>query len=320
MRLVEALFDKSINGVLKKPAEHGIKELTTGFGIDSRVPARVVAYIVPLLALACKLGESKIPVEAQWYIASRFLIQMNNFPEQLIGEQTKLLKAYIDEFRKVAFPDIKLTYLQEENPFEEKRFHLIQEFAEILQKNATNRMKNFAGARMGIDSWRYIAAHGLYMWDPYPPLDVDNSMYLTERKSPPEDLVIIGGPAEELFYECRQILLQELGGNPPWDTQQLISRVGRRPPYIMTENDTSVLNTPRLTLEMLFGQENNGYAITDPDVRRDFLYLLVSLNPNLCYSMVKNELKNIRPMHPRIADELTVSLGILNEIITQLQS
>lgn len=310
MRLRENPTNKLLDkGILTKigPNSNSFLEysnICTGFGVDIDIPVRAAAYSLPVL----QMGEMQHSAQTEFYIAESFATKLNGLNPAVTRRNTQLIQEYIKLLRLELGVNHEV-WLTEKDPFETQRTGYIKEMAKILRKNGSEKLLRFADTRNGDESLAYIAAHALYMWDPHP---IDSSLFITERPNTPESLLIIGGPAEKLFYEARQLLLSHIKADTSRKTEQGFTEIGRRPTYYAVDDET-ILNGKKIRIDY-----EEIMSIPNPDVLRDTLYLVISLSDTLLFEDI-NRLKK-GTINPYELDDLAAGCNKLNKIIAQLQS
>ncbi len=278
--------------------------ICTGFGLDSELPVRIGAYALPALQQA----ENSFLAETEFYIARAFAQNLNGLPTEIAERNTQLLQEYISLLRCNLNLATQPIWLREANPYSDDRLKLLRSLAEILKANGSERITRFATSRDGDDSLTYMAAHALYMWDV---LDVDQNQFIIERSTTPKSLLMIGGPAEKIFYEARQTLIGNYPTVSDRKATQGFSEIGRRPPYYPIENELIFGFRQQLELKDVL-------AIANPDVLRDTLFLLISLSEGLNFADISKIKKG--KLTPDEQADLESSCIRLQKILSQLES
>lgn len=275
----------------------------TGFGVGNGVPWRIAAYALPTLQEAGRLG-----ISPEYYFAKRFSTEVDEAlsPEQA-SKSVEISKQLIQGVTTLTDAPTEISWLTERDPFEDDRFLFMSIMAYQLSMVADEQISRFAESRDGDNSMLYMAAHCLYMWDP---LDIDPGKFIVDRSQTPERLLMIGGPAEKIFYKARQILI---GKYPTTlrETTQSFTEIGRMPPYYPAEGDLILGDRKRPTLDEVL-------AIENPDVRRDLLYLLIGLSEEVDFSDLKRISKG-KATNEEIED-LDAALIKFVKIVKQLES
>jgi len=279
--------------------------ICTGFGVAEKLPVRVAAYALPVL----QMGEQQPQARTEFYIAVAFAQKLNQSNPEQVRTNIVLIKEYISLLRAAVGVTGEPVWLEERDPFEAHRQIQIKTLAAALKEKASDRIKRFADARNGDESLEYIAAHALYMWDTH---DIDPDLFITHREQPPESLLVIGGPAEKLFSEARQILTGTFPQTTSRRAAQGFTEIGRRPPYYPVEGEL-VFNgeKPKITFDLI-------KALPDADVLRDTLYLVVSLSEIVAFGDIPCiKSKNLTSDE---VDDLEAACDKLQAIISQLVS
>jgi len=286
----------------------GYTNICCGLGVDKDVPVRVAAYVVPVL----QLSEQFPSAEIELYTATKFSARLNGLNRTDAERNAAVIKEYFnliqDRLRVTRSP----VGLGELDPFTANRLSLLNDWTRLLKNLAPTKVLDFANRRSGDDSLRYMGAHVLYMWDR---VDISPDLFITDRRKAPESLLMVGGPAEKIFYDARRTICDALPIDYTRLTDQVFTEIGRKPPYIPIADEPTILSGKkgsRISYENLVG-------FPDPDVRRDALYLLASLSEALTFSDVEQiRKKGIKFDWQREA--LAASCAILKEIIGQLES
>jgi hypothetical protein len=295
-----------VDGQSIENGDCGFTNICTGFGVDHEVPVRVAVYALPVL----QVGEQMLAAQTEFYIAQAFATKINNLDSKKVAANVDLLKEYISLLRRELKVRNVPAWLEEGDPFKPERTAFLSEMVKILREKGSERIIRFADSRNGDESLAYIAAHALYMWDD---LEVDTELFITQRLKAPESLLVVGGPAEKLFYEARQLLLSNFPNTGKRKTAQGFTEIGRRPPYYSVDGEFLINGKDRddIGLEKIT-------SIADPDALRDTLYLLISLTETLTFSDISRIKKG--QIKPHELDDLTAACIKLQAIIAQLRS
>lgn len=284
----------------------GFTNICTGFGVDHEVPVRIVVYALPVL----QIGEQMMAAQTEFYIAQAFATKINNLDQKKVAVNVDLIKEYIGLLRAELKISNVPAWLEEQDPNKPERNVFLASMVKILREKGSERLIRFADSRNGDESLAYIAAHALYMWDD---LDINTELFITQRTQPPESLLIVGGPAEKLFHEARQLLLSNYPNSGKRKTAQGFTEIGRRPPYYSVDGELLINGSESLNIGL-----DQITAIADPDALRDTLYLIVSLTETLTF----NDISRIKKgqIKSQELDDLMSACTKLQTIIDQLRS
>jgi hypothetical protein len=252
--------------------------IVTGFGCDPNceVPIRLPAYILPAISLLEGLSQNKTEVDVEIYFAENYsaLLLGEGF-EPFVASCTDLASKYLDAYITRFHPDAKIRILRD-RPIGQDEWLIIDEMAEYLSKHGGNRVQQFAENRGGRPAFKYMAAHAWYMRDPLvilrdrQPLQIDGA-----RKW--NNVIMVGGLAEEIFYEARCVLAG-MGAHSDWQSHQLFTPIGRRPTYHRVDSEPILGDFPD-SIEELLGVSR--------EIHRDFVYLLADASDDKDYFIVE---------------------------------
>jgi len=295
--------------LLKRKPTYSPEQICTGFGIAEQVPVRTAAYTLP----GIQAGKEYPEAQVEAYVATKFAVRLNACNPQTVKTNAQLIQEYSALVKeKIALKTKPINWLEEQDPFEEKRKTVLVSWAQTLREKAPKEVIEFADRRNGDQSLEYMAAHSLYMWDP---VDAPLNTFITRRNQPPTNLMMIGGPAEEIFCKARKAIMESysLPGWEGWWSEQAFTPIGRKPSYIPTKQDVNIgkKDRPEINLETI-------QAIGDPDVQRDLYYLVIGLTETLCFTDVKRARKD--QLNPQETEDLRAACGRLEEMVRQLES
>lgn len=252
--------------------------IVTGFGCDPNceVPIRLPAYILPAISLSEGLNQSKAEVDIEIYFAENYsaLLLGEGF-EPFVASFTDLASGYLTAYVARFHPNVKISILRD-RPISQDEWLIIDEMAEYLSKHGEKRVLQFAEHRGGWIAFKYMAAHAWYMRDPLvilrdlKPLQIDGA----EKW---DDVIMIGGAAEEIFYEARRVLAS-MGEHSDWQSHQLFTPIGRRPTYHRVDGEPMISDSPDSIEELLD---------VSREIHRDFVYLLADASDDKDYSIVE---------------------------------
>lgn len=204
--------------------------LAQGYGLSRNVPVRLLAYPVPVMRLAKQLGNPEINL----YIAKHGVERANQSSFQLSCSLVKrILENYVKDFYQ-----IELEVLVDRNTTEviDKTIKSLLEYAiPIYEKDC--RIRAFVDKRGGVSSLQYMVEHILYMRDPIDISITEESLLIERMSFSHEHIIMIGGPAEKIFYQLRQQMLEKVGFHKKWKSHQLFTPIGNPPTYHQYEDE-----------------------------------------------------------------------------------
>jgi hypothetical protein len=252
--------------------------IVTGFGCDPNceVPVRLPAYIIPALALLREMADDKAKADVEFYFAENYSSLLlgqgfEPFVADFADRAIRYLEAYVANFH----PNAPVRILRD-RPILADEWLMIDEMASYLSQHGGDRIKQFAERRGGWEALKYMASHAWYMRDPLSaligrrPLQVDGAENWDE-------VIMVGGAAEEIFYEARRVLAK-MGEHSRWQSHQLFTPIGRRPTYHRVENEPILGDIPCSLEDMLS---------VSKEIYRDLLYLLVDASGEADFSIVE---------------------------------
>ena len=252
--------------------------IVTGFGCDPNceVPVRLPAYIIPALALLREMTDDNAKADVELYFAENYSALLlgqgfEPFVADFADRAVRYLEAYVANFH----PNVSVRILRD-RPILAEEWLVIDEMASYLSEHGGDRVKQFAERRGGREALKYMASHAWYMRDPLSkligrrPLQVDGAENWDE-------VIMVGGAAEEIFYEARCVLAR-MGKHSRWRSHQLFTPIGRRPTYYRVEGEP-ILGDNLCTFE--------DFISVSKEIHRDILYLLADASGEADYSIVE---------------------------------
>lgn len=257
---------------------------STGMSADVTpgVPVRILAYLMPLLSAM----QSRENTRGQFYFADRAQMRLGEDPA-IIEDNVQLVSEYIRQFIKAFYAktegDVLISREREDSA---ERRQLVQELVDTLIQENNRAIITFAEKRIKEgqtirNPLAYMAEHALFMREP---VTDDENLFLIDN--PPDfdldALAMVGGPAEEIFFNVRKIIGASRGDiQKTYDRIQLFGKIGNRPPYFKC-----------------FGEPVIESGIDEPDVKtflekvspelfKDFLYLLTALSDSKDYTIIE---------------------------------
>ncbi len=254
--LIAGLFDNRGDVISKTvrtyPVDNSsrnvILNVVQGYGVAESVPLRVLAYVVPVLRLAGQLpGRSTM---IRLYTATGGVLRANpGLDWTKIFQSSRIIRVLLKQYIVAFHPKLVrqkwtmecgmwLEIADEENveetPEVSRAVELLMPYArEIMSGDAT--ISQFCRNRGGEQALRYMVEHVLYMRDP-----IQFSFGEFEGRPLPGffqhgrssgDVIMVGGPAEKIFYRMRQGLLERIGTHNHWRSHQFFTRIGDPPTY-----------------------------------------------------------------------------------------
>jgi hypothetical protein len=215
--------------------------LAMGFGVtDQGVPLRFLSYIVPVLHLLRQMGTNTI---AEFYFALEGVLRVNGLAEKTTRNNSAIMAGLIRSYVSTFYPDLvgRIVILfdrrVEAGSTLERR---IAKIAKIIQQLTTSdeSLARFAKTRGGDTAFGYMAEHLLYMRDPLAALlPPEEHLLVPGMISDMDHVIMIGGPAEKIFYRVRLAVSTGLDQHESWKSHQLFTQVGSPPTYHPQPNE-----------------------------------------------------------------------------------
>lgn len=300
MKVIQSMLRRKSIGHLKEVGPDRSNVLfATGLGINQepKIPVRLASYLVPIITAVSEYPGTR----GQFYLADKAAVRLGQEPE-IVRANSQLMRAYINSFielyqpgtRKVIDVSIERDGL---NSVDERRVELVNKMVDILLETrdralftfAENRQKEGQDIRVPLS---YMAEHTLFMRDA---VTEDDDLFLVDSPAdyPLDTLAMIGGPAEDIFFKARKKILSSLSQRGPlangFNRIQLFSDIGRIPPYYARFDEPTVESgIPYRSAKELLSE-------IDPNLRTDYLMLLISLSKGKDFSMKsrRNELTEV---------------------------
>lgn len=286
LKIQDTLRPKSIGRLNNLPLDEKLV-FSSGIGINpvlKEIPVRYLSYLLPIISCIQKYRNAI----GQIYIADQAAIRFG-IEDSIVVGNVKLIRELTIGFITEMFPDLigQISVSKERNECDngtkKRREDLITQLVDILLQSNDTAILKFARNRANGDiraPLRYMAEHSLYMRDK---LFDDNRLFLIDNPDGLEDarVVMIGGPAEEIFYQARRTLMRTLNTLNSQKNVQLFTDIGRLPPYYrkfmenivgtkMQDDDVSIF------LEKL-----------DKQLQYDYLMLIITCSGNPDYDIIK---------------------------------
>ena len=287
---------KNIEDIAKIPNDAII---TVGFGADTTTPLRILSY--PLLALS--ILREKPGTRLEYYCATQFS-ELFGLSAENAKQTESILSQLLQSFIYKFYPDLseRVQFIPSQPLTNEQNTFIRESLVPILKNKQVFR--DFANQRNGTDSLAYIAAHSLYMRDPLP---INPSLFINPLPKSNLPIVMVGGDAERMMWDARQLIINTFGGTLPI---QLFTTLGRTPPYFTREAEPVIGGA--LTQDYLLG--------CSPEVYRDYASLLVAIaksygDSNIRYDDVSFSLSQRSNFLSQ--DSIGIAILLLNEFSTQ---
>lgn len=224
---------------------------SSGIGINPtpEIPIRYLAYILPMISCVQQYSNAM----GQIYTADQGAIRLG-IEKTIVEKNVTLLREFTNAFISTMFPEIESKIIISEEKkscgpdIQAIREQFITRCIEILQIQNDPQIINFARNRANANEsspLRYMVEHSLYARDTlFNTTSYMNDIYLVENPKGFENsrIVMIGGPAEKIFYKTRQAIIKVLGALCEQKNIQLFTDIGRLPPYYRKYEETIVGN------------------------------------------------------------------------------
>jgi hypothetical protein len=198
--------------------------LAQGYGLDLQIPIRSLAYAVPIMRLAHQLG-----ARVDLYIAYEGVVRAKGEGDYWYPACTlnTVLTKYVTEF----YPGVNANVLVDRKLTQRAQnlISYLMSYAWTVYQ-ADPSIQNFVDKRGGESALRYMIEHLLYMRDPTPFLD-EESLLVPGTSLKHKYVLMVGGPAEKVFYNFRKQILDLTGRHDKWSAFQLFTPVGDPPTY-----------------------------------------------------------------------------------------
>jgi len=203
--------------------------IAQGYGVSAQVPTRFLAYAVPVLRLASQFPQT---TTIEFYFATHGVFRANGNHYFESGETMRvLLTAYITTFYPQLSSQVRIL---EDAPLKNdarEAINLLFEYAKIVVAN-NPQISQFITKRGGDSALMYMLEHILYMRDPILVNGRPNQILLVpEMSTNNKHVIMIGGPAEKIFYQLRQGVLELSGSHAQWKSYQFFTPLGDPPTY-----------------------------------------------------------------------------------------
>ncbi len=227
--------------------------IAQGYGAATQVPRRFLAYAIPVLRLASQLSE-KTTIE--FYFATHGVKRANgkfyqDSLSKMIDELAWLVQSYYPKIasRVRILEDAPLTVEVE------RVVNALLPSAQLVTERQP-QIAQFVKNKGGEGALRYMLEHLIYMRDPFLVNGQPNSELLVPGMATTYDHVImIGGPAEKVFWHFRLAMLAECGLHNGWKSHQLFTPIGDPPTYHVHPGEP-VVDGSRLDYNLLTHLKN----------------------------------------------------------------
>ena len=213
-----------------KPSRNQEICLAQGYGLNQKVPIRLLAYPIPVMRLSTQLGNPAINL----YIAKHGVERANSNNYQ---NSCDLVKKALQKYVKT-FYQIELEVLIDSGTFSAFTNvikSLMPSALKIYQSD--EQIKAFADKRGGMNAIQYMIEHIFYMRDPINVPNMKECLLVKEMSLNHKHIIMIGGPAEKIFYRFRQQMVERMGFHEQWKSTQIFTQIGDPPTCYCYENE-----------------------------------------------------------------------------------
>mgnify|MGYP001576600709 CR=1 FL=1 len=203
--------------------------IAQGYGASLQVPRRFLAYAVPVLRLASQMSEM---TTVEFYFATHGVQRANGiYHKESLSKMQKELSWLVN----IYYPRLSnRVRILEDVPLSSDANKVIDALFVSAKKVAeTNpQIKQFVSNRGGENAIRYMLEHLIYMRDPIMVDGQPNTELLVpEMATDCNHVIMVGGPAEKIFWHFRQEMLKECGSHTKWKSHQFFTSIGDPPTY-----------------------------------------------------------------------------------------
>lgn len=256
--------------------------IAQGYGLeDGPLPVRSLAYAIPTFRLLRDLPET---TKGEIYIATEGVLRANpTLDKDAVYRNEKELTALLSAYLEVVHPTLEGRVrilgdrvLPEHSETERFILELTEELAGHALKDES--LSSFIRKRGGENALRYVAEHAVYMRDAIQPRPFKH-LLVDGMEQDVDTVVMVGGPAEKIFYRARQLLVGARNIQNAVRTEQLITPIGeKRPPYHfetgeITFDDLREESSALTLLQRVAGAVTTDYGRSQ-SVVRDLIALL----------------------------------------------
>ncbi|NBW40820.1 hypothetical protein EBR25_07430 [bacterium] len=218
--------------------------IAQGYGLeDGPLPVRTLSYVVPTLRLLKELPDT---TSAEIYIATQGVLRANpDFDRAAVLQNEANLTSLLSHYIELVHPSLQsrvriLTdkHLEVNSPTDNFIVEVTQDLAQVVASDQS--LSRFIQKKGGDNALRYVAEHAVYMRDAIQPRPFEH-LLVDEMQRDVDNVIMIGGPAEKIFYRARKLLVEAKGLNHAAQTAQLITPVGeKRPPYHFEDGEVAI--------------------------------------------------------------------------------
>lgn len=204
--------------------------LAQGYGLNQNVPIRLLAYPIPVMRLWTQLGNPVVNL----YIAKHGVERANS---QNYQNSCDLVKKVLEKYVKTFYQtEIEVLIDSDLSPALINVIeNLMPSALEIYQSD--EQIRAFADKRGGMNAIRYMVEHIFYMRDSIDIPNMRECLLVKEMSLNHQHIIMIGGPAEKIFYRFRQQIIERVGFHEQWKSTQLFTQIGDPPTYHCYENE-----------------------------------------------------------------------------------
>jgi len=258
--------------------------LATGYGVrEGRMPVRVLSYAVPLLRL---LPQLPAQMTGELYVALNGVIRANSpsANPSILAENAstaiKLVSAYAQRFHPSVANRVRVLC---DAPLldnsELKRWRDDVTAGAVREILATDEaLRSFVMKRGGERPLTYFVEHAIYMRDPLTAAFRTQNL-VPEARSDFDTVIMVGGPAEKLFFRFREALRARLNAPPIWDSKQIFTPIGDPPAYHLQDGEPQLTeradSLPSSAIEMLREVSQRVDQMFARNIMRDLILLCI---------------------------------------------
>lgn len=264
----------SVENIVRSISPTERVSIAQGYGVDEKVPMRFLSYAVPVLRLASQF--SKVTT-IEFYFATHGVSRANG---KYFGENASIMKKHLDAYIQAYHPKlVGQVRILDDIPLNGETEKVIEYLFEKAKgiSQSSNQIAQFIAKRGGDNALRYMVEHLLYMRDPFLIEGQPNKTMLVPGMSTEhEHVIMVGGPAEKIFYDLRQSILQKCGFHTKWKSHQIFTPIGDPPTYHVHDGEPIMdQNLPESASRLLYGLQvlNSEYG-KQRNLIRDYTSLL----------------------------------------------
>lgn len=215
--------------------------VSQGFGVqDGGIPLRFLSYIIPPLHLLQQLSATTTILE--FYFALEGVLRVNPLDERRTRQNAhmmeEIVRRYILKFHTRDYEKIRILYdqrVEKNSPID----HTLASLTEILKAASIkdNSILRFTEKRGGEKAFRHMTEHASYMRDPLQLDGITTWWLVPTMTSDMTHILMVGGPAEKIFFYARQLLAASVGQHILWRSHQFFTPIGSPPTYHLQQGE-----------------------------------------------------------------------------------